>query len=91
MTKRALKGLKGSIKKWEGIVAGTETDKGPLNCPLCKLYISNVCRSCPVMQNTKEKGCLGTPYDKYDDTPTKKVAKKELYYLKSLLAKGEAT
>ena len=36
MTKKVLKALKGSIKKWESIVKGTGEEHGSKNCPLCK-------------------------------------------------------
>jgi hypothetical protein len=41
------KALEGSIKKWELIVSGEETDNGTYNCPLCKLFLE--CEDgCPV-------------------------------------------
>jgi len=48
MDAKTLKALKGSIKKWEKIIAGTGVDKGGDNCPLCKACGWN-CRDCPVM------------------------------------------
>jgi hypothetical protein len=38
MDNQTLAALKGSIRKWENIAAGTGVDKGVFNCPLCKLF-----------------------------------------------------
>lgn len=38
MDEKTLEALKGSIKKWEGIVAGTGEDRGIENCPLCQVF-----------------------------------------------------
>jgi hypothetical protein len=72
MDAKTLTALKGSIEKWKGIVAGTEEDKGRLNCPLCHLFNpiqgkSKHCEGCPVMEQSGERGCCGTPYEKWDD------------------------
>lgn len=67
LSKRALHGLKSSIKKWEGIVAKKEIDYGPDNCDLCKLYWLTECKSCPVYKKTFTKGCNDTPYKEWDD------------------------
>lgn len=69
-----LEALRGSIAKWEGIVAGTEIDKGPDNCPLCLKFNGMVnpaaqsgCRGCPVRERTGEWGCQGSPYEDYEN------------------------
>lgn len=66
MTKRTLKALKGSIAKWETIVAGTGVDEGGENCPLCKMFVLNParesCEGCPVMNRTGRDDCVGSPY-----------------------------
>lgn len=101
MDSKTLKALKGSIAKWEAIVAGTGVDKGPSNCPLCLAFWDNSmgevsCLGCPVRDATGEDGCVGTPYEKWEDlteckdqkadTPElKKAARAELRFLKSLL------
>ena len=101
MNKQTLKALKGSIKKWERIVAGELEDEGPDNCPLCKLYYwDKDCTGCPVFEKTAKHYCSGTPYEdkwvplirreafvnKRADTPEKKkAARAELKFLKSLL------
>jgi len=38
MDEKTLAALRGSISKWEGIVAGTMQDSGASNCPLCKKF-----------------------------------------------------
>ena len=96
MDKKTLKALKGSIEKWEKIVAGTGKDEGPNNCPLCKLFNKiegeekYACNGCPVKEETGQKYCWNTPYEVYEPNPTKKNAIKELNFLKSLLPTMEA-
>jgi len=73
MDAETLEALRGSIRKWEEIVAGTGTDEGPINCPLCqrfnKLFLKqeytypNMCTGCPVSNFTGLHGCDGTPYE----------------------------
>ncbi len=67
MSKRMLKALKGSIKKWDKIVKGTGTDGGTKNCSLCTLYnrIDN-CGICIVKKKTGMDGCQDTPYAGWD-------------------------
>lgn len=64
MDARTLKALKGSIKKWEGIVAGTEVDKSNYNCPLCQeFWDDGCCTDCPVRRATGHAVCENTPYE----------------------------
>lgn len=69
MTKVALKALRGSIEKWEKIVAGTGVDLGTDNCPLCEVFRvrydakARPCVGCPVRARSGLPGCRGTPYD----------------------------
>jgi hypothetical protein len=69
MDAKTLTALKGSIEKWEKIVAGTGLDKLGDNCPLCKLVgrEKSDCSSfpCPVYKETKEMDCQGSPYWKW--------------------------
>ena len=96
MNKETLKALKGSIHKWEKIVAGIGDDDGPDNCPLCQLFNTSdvdeleACNGCPVAEKTGEQYCLRTPYDQYSGAATTSNAKKELAFLKSLLPKRKA-
>ena len=68
MSKHAETALRGSIAKWEAIVAGTGTDRGGANCPLCKVFLhrttpgKNYCYGCPVAEHTHRTMCYGTPY-----------------------------
>lgn len=87
MDAKTLKALKGSIKKWEGIVAGTTTDLGANNCPLCRLFILFNCRGCPVRERTLRVGCYDTPYIEHVRSPTVANARKEVAFLRSLLPK----
>lgn len=105
MDAETLEALKGSIAKWEAIVAGTGTDEGPGNCPLCQMFIDNFkCSGCPVAQAVNDHGCGSTPYDLYSQADEEweldeaersanmaAAAKAELDFLKSLLPKEAAT
>lgn len=98
MPAKTLKALKGSIAKWEAIVAGTGEDMGTHNCPLCHaFYKHDDCDGCPVAEETGNGECHGSPYFLWtasfaDDEPffantPKRVAlaQAELDFLKSLL------
>lgn len=98
MTARARKALKGSIRKWERIVAGTGIDKGGDNCPLCTQFANEKngwgCIGCPIAEHTGASDCARTPYSDWSmslgymntaDTPErKKHAKRMLAFLKRL-------
>lgn len=103
MSPETITALRGSIAKWEGIVAGTASDGGTDNCSLCQLFHSDFfsedeldegerecCLGCPVFNVTGKRGCQGTPYDDYSDKGTLENAQAELDFLKSLLP-GSAT
>lgn len=90
MDERTLAALKGSIEKWEKIVAGTGLDKGPDNCPLCQLFYQDDCRGCPVYDFTGQIWCRGSPNEWYSQTEDgsaaeKSAAQAELDFLRSLL------
>lgn len=72
MDDRTLAALKGSIEKWEKIVAGTDMDRRSDNCPLCAEFINgdeergiDGCSECPVMKASTFSGCRETPYDEW--------------------------
>lgn len=103
MDEKTLEALKGSIKKWEGIVAGTEVNKGAKNCPLCLIFNTPTdsrntqCIGCPVMEHTTLKWCRGTPYEGFETIDSDPInnedamekAKEEVLFLKSLLPPTE--
>lgn len=92
MAPKVLEALRGSIAKWEGIVAGIAHDEGPLNCPLCQMFHRRtMCRGCPVMDRTGQDSCKGTPYDNYDRDLNPAWAQAEVDFLKSLLPDDKAT
>lgn len=74
MDDRTLEALKGSIAKWEAVVAGTGKDDRSENCPLCRLFINEpkrasdddhivgYCHGCPVVEAVSNDGCRDTPY-----------------------------
>lgn len=71
MDAATLEALRGSIAKWEGIVAGTTEDLGPQNCPLCIKFRNGKsthvkCDGCPVRERTGRNGCSESPYDDYE-------------------------
>jgi hypothetical protein len=69
MKHKIRKALKGSIRKWEEIVAGKGVDKGGANCPLCQLtekeYLECDKLPCPIYTKTKMLECQGSPYPKW--------------------------
>lgn len=65
MQKETLKALKGSIKKWEDVIAGRIADKGPRNCALCQLFIARGCKDCPIAERTGHKYCYDTPHESW--------------------------
>ena len=99
MNAETLAALRGSIRKWRGIVAGRVVDQGCENCPLCQLFFlkNDNCGGCPVFNKTGLDLCGGTPYgtwsgtgDTYKTATTpelKRLAQAELDFLKSLLPK----
>lgn len=71
MNQETLKALRGSIKKWERIVAGKLGDYGNENCDLCKKFWSweggihgtAFCNTeCPIKIKTGKDTCSGTPH-----------------------------
>ena len=100
MNAKTLKALKGSIAKWQAVVAGKGADEGGNNCPLCQMFfvgvpISERCIGCPVAKRAKTIGCYKTPWQEWaahqDETgyartqKQKRLARAELRFLKSLL------
>lgn len=100
MDAKTLEALRGSIAKWEGIVAGEEVDDGGDNCPLCQIFNASTdrrdpaCNGCPVRERTGMPFCSGSPYadavdaeeDEGADSDEYRVAAQaELDFLKSLL------
>ena len=101
MDDTTLTALRGSIAKWEAIVAGTGGDQGPNNCPLCHLFHGAGCQNCPVAVAVERDMCAGTPYDDWSECPgtrflttlgwvvgddeSRRLAQAELDFLKSLL------
>ena len=84
MNATILKALKGSIKKWEGVVRGTVIDYGASNCPLCKLfYFKKDCTGCPVRKKTGHEACRKSPFVNWRMRVI--GAQEELDFLKSLL------
>ena len=74
MDEKTLTALRGSIAKWEAIIAGTMEDKGSSNCPLCQLFNSMIdenyqleCNGCPVAAKVKASFCSLTPYSDWQD------------------------
>ena len=98
MTPGALKALRGSIKKWQSVVAGTMAPTDALSChtcPLCHLFHDKSpgwCQGCPVKLTTGLDTCQGTPFYDYhkavkhnDSKAMTAAARAELAFLRSLL------
>ena len=60
--------LKGSIKKWEGVINGTQLGWPWTTCPLCVQYFTlEQCTGCPVAEKTTYRHCDTTPYREWED------------------------
>lgn len=96
-----IEALQGSIRKWQAIAEGKESDHGHDDCALCVKYLEPeggsepvaredaYCIGCPVAEDTGLKFCKGSPYQKYATTPNAVNAREMLYYLRRLLKKEE--
>ena len=94
MDAQTLTALRGSIAKWEGIVAGRCSDEGTVNCPLCHVFYKKDCKGCPVKAVTGKPYCRDSPYSITEDvamsygtgsTKYTAAAVAELEFLKGLL------
>jgi len=100
MNAKTLKALKGSIAKWEDVVAKKTKDEGAKNCPLCQLLYRSNCKGCPVVDSGRGRiFCRNTPHRKWliytaprcvgnsrvFDDRSRRLAQAELDFLKSLL------
>jgi hypothetical protein len=66
MDRQTLEALQGSIKKWQGILAGA-ADRGGADCALCAVFNdidSGNCRGCPADSGTD---CCGGHYRAWID------------------------
>jgi len=66
VNQETLDALDGTIKKWEGVVAGVR-EGGPNDCPLCDMYNNRTCRDCPVCNQAGKPFCQDTPYRTWID------------------------
>ena len=83
-----------AIQKWQDIVEGKGENLAENNCALCLLFAKDDCEGCPVKEAIGKKGCERTPYGDFvdadyrdDETAKKKIARKEVEFLKSLRKK----
>ena len=98
MDAKTLAALNGSTKTWERRAKGEDIETTASNCPLCKIFhpmyrkdegIS--CSGCPVMEETEQSFCEGTPYYDFlalpvDNAPARMAAAQwEVDFLKSLV------
>lgn len=100
MEPSTLKALKASIEHWKRLEAGETGERiGADNCPLCGLFWDLCCVGCPVRNQTHQRWCKDTPYDRVDEVVDvygygskefRLVATKEREFLESLLPKKQA-
>lgn len=69
MTRIGLRALKKSIKHWERICCGDDTQIDADHCALCQVFHSqfrtdgkDCCAGCPVAVKAKETNCVNTPF-----------------------------
>lgn len=72
MNPATLAALRGSIKKWQSVVAGDGVDRGRANCDLCHAFLDNhpACVGCPVAESKRSPYCDGTPHEAWNDHHT---------------------
>ena len=75
-----------SIKHWENIRDGMESNYFAEACPLCKLHRPNLCDTCPINQESGNR-CNSTPWMKYHRNNTPENAQEEIDFLKQVLLK----
>ncbi len=66
MTPETIQAIRDSIAHWEqnrDVKTYADIGIGSHHCPLCKLYINNRCRQCPVYEKTTYPYCQNTPYE----------------------------
>lgn len=80
--------LKKSIKKWERIVAKTDSDRGTENCECCKKWNGDDCEGCPICEFSGNWCCRNTPYKKWTDA-TKYQGKYGSYINRSVKKSNE--
>lgn len=56
--------LRESIRHWRANTFGAFEGRGPFDCALCRLYLQEMCKGCPVFAFTGNPGCVGTPYSR---------------------------
>lgn len=96
--------LKGSIAKWELIIATIKENKRGVydgaaeTCALCHKYCLSDpayrCHGCPIYEKTGKSDCIGTPRDKYVQShgwkSALKAAEAEVAFLQELLKEAHA-
>jgi hypothetical protein len=96
MTKKVLKALRSSIRKWQYNVRMAKSEKNirtsAYQCPLCLLFHMKGCRGCPINEKAGFFQCTGSPYSnvtKHIRHPQLLInaCKKEVKFLESLLPK----
>jgi hypothetical protein len=101
MDAETLEALRGSIAKWERVVADNIDGTYWKDCPLCLTFWDRGCVGCPVSERTGKFVCRGSPFAEYDQARSDAIdreskdperdpavmiaARKELEFLKSLL------
>lgn len=61
--KKEQRAINESVKHWERVVLDKGEPIGAENCALCKIYMPDLCRGCPVKETTGAAGCAATPYE----------------------------
>lgn len=63
MNRKTLSALEDSITHWEEMLRDPDaSEPDSRNCALCGLFFHHDCRACPVMAESGQRACRGTPY-----------------------------
>lgn len=74
LNKENVRALKSSITYWNNIMNGKNSMRGIRGCPLCRLYRSMSCISCPIyiLTNGQSIYCDGTPIEDWEKVKDKR-------------------
>jgi len=113
MTEQAKKALKESIEHWRRVASGTMKPGESVGAPHCALCLAFnhthaghiACEGCPVFERTGKQGCVGSPFDPFEENldwmdesefsrwldtqEARTLAAAELAFLESLLPDSE--
>ncbi|MCR4293649.1 MAG: hypothetical protein NUV76_12320 [Candidatus Kuenenia sp.] len=78
------------LQKWMSLYFEENLKDGDaLLCYLCQCYSCSECDRCPIKIETGKKECIGTPFRKYYNKPTRANAREMVLFLIKLFRKNK--